>query len=321
MALPVCIVIVFSAAVGRMGGAADNSEQQRVKNERALELARKSETEATDALANATAEAKKECNTGSGTGRGVKCEKAESRRDEAARRVDSARAAMLAVNNPKQDAWFARAAALSKGMMNEDDMRTYWPMVPPLAGSLAAGVLLAFGIHSGRRPASHPTPSPAQQASRWPRWPEPKTQQRAKSEEILEGQILAPKPAQKVATPITREPDDADADEPIRRSPFRRKTPDLKLVASNTNLAMGGILDFIIEGIESGNGERLSEKDVYKGYGKRCKEAGIKPVSIEEFIPLLDKACKECGIEREHKSGKVYLIDVRLVRPALEARA
>src|SRR4029079_3776222 len=60
LALPVCIVIVFSAAVGRMGGAADNSEQQRVKNARALELARKSETEATDALANATAEAKKE---------------------------------------------------------------------------------------------------------------------------------------------------------------------------------------------------------------------------------------------------------------------
>ena len=116
----------------------------------------------------------------------------------------------------------------------------------------------------------------------------------------------APAAEAPITAPVAHEREDVHVDRAARHSPFRRPAPSLKLVASNANVAMGGILDFIIEGLESGNGERLSEKDVYKGYAKRCREAGIKPASIEEFVPLLDRACNECGIEREHKSGKVY---------------
>ena len=158
LALPLAVAIVFSAAVSRTGGSADNSEAQRIKNERALDLARKTETEATDALANATAEAKKECNTGSGTGRGKKCEEAEDKRDKAAKKVDDARTTINGINNPRKDPWFSRAAALSEGRVTEEQMRTYWPLLYPLVVSLAAGILLAFGVHSGRRPAPQPAP-------------------------------------------------------------------------------------------------------------------------------------------------------------------
>ena len=308
LALPLAVAIVFSAAVSRTGGSADNSEAQRIKNERALDLARKTETEATDALANATAEAKKECNTGSGTGRGKKCEEAEAKRDKAADKVDAARATINGINNPRKDPWFSRAAALSEGRVTEEQMRTYWPLLYPLVVSLAAGILLAFGVHSGRRPAPQPAPMRA------PRERKPWGFRKA---EPRVTEVAAPAAESPITAPVTQQRVDVHVDPTARRSPFRRPAPTLKLVASNANVAMGGILDFIIEGLESGNGERLSEKDVYKGYAKRCREAGIKPASIEEFVLLLDRACNECGIEREHKSGKVYLMDVQLVKAAL----
>jgi hypothetical protein len=37
------------------------------------------------------------------------------------------------------------------------------------------------------------------------------------------------------------------------------------------------------------------------------------PAPLEEFILLFEKACDVCGIEREHKDGKTYLVDVSLV--------
>jgi hypothetical protein len=302
---------VFSSAVSRTGGSADNSEAQRIKNERALDMARKTEAEATEALANATAEAKKECNTGSGTGRGKKCDGAEDKRDEAAKRVDAARATINGINNPRHDPWFSRAPALTRGMVTEEQMRTYWPLLYPLVVSLAAGILLAFGVHSGRRaPRATPQPAPVvvarKERRKW-RW------LRRQQAPVVTDVARPPHDHVEVIEPEIVEP---------KRSPFRRKSPELRLVASNDHRSrMLGIVDFIIEGLESGNGTMVSEKDAYKAYAKTCRSAGAKPVTPEEFVPLLDKACDDCGIERVQRGGRVYLMDVQLVRPALEAGA
>ena len=47
--------------------------------------------------------------------------------------------------------------------------------------------------------------------------------------------------------------------------------------------------------------------------------ANAKPVTPEEFVPLLDKACDDCGIRRQNIGGKVYLMDVQLVTRAAQA--
>jgi hypothetical protein len=102
-------------------------------------------------------------------------------------------------------------------------------------------------------------------------------------------------------------------------TPFRHQKPALKLVASNNIADMHGVVDFILEGLESGPGSRVSEKDCYKAYARACKAAGAKPVTPEDFVPMLDKACTDCAIARTHKSGQVYLVDVQLVNKSQKA--
>ena len=258
LALPIAILLVFGAAVSRTGGNADTAEQTRVKIVEAKALAKKTETEATDALANATAEAKKECNTGSGTGRGGKCLLAEEKRDTAQARLDKARAAVVDAGVPKRDPWAMRIAEISKGRISEETVRIYWPVTVPLVVSIFAGLLLAFGAHLDLTPRAKPG----------------------------QGEVVEPKPP-----PFKKEP--------------------LRLVASNNNL-MGTILDFMCVDFERCAGSRVSETDAYRAYAERHP----MPVTPEEFVPVFDRACAECGIQRESVGGKVYLMDVKILEPS-----
>ncbi len=298
LALPLAILLVFGAAVSRTGGAADHAQTDRIAEARARGLAEKSEAESTLALKDARAEAVKECNTGSGTGRGHKCNEAEGKRDDAQRRLDRARADLKSAKDPRKDPWAERIASITNGKISEEDVRLYWPVTVPLVVSIFAGLLLAFGARIETMPraptASNPVAEKPGSPKQWGVQKEAIPNQVLEPVEIIEPEIIEPK-----------------------RSPFIRHQPQLRLVASNKNAMMHSIVDFIIEGLESGHGTRVSEKDAYKAYARACKAANAKPVTPEEFVPLLEKACRDCGIERTHKSGRVYLKDVRLVNPAL----
>jgi hypothetical protein len=301
LALPLAILLVFGAAVSRTGGAADHAQVDRIAEARARDLAEKSEAESTLALKDARAEAVKECNTGNGTGRGHKCNEAEGKREDAQRRLDRARADLKNAKDPRKDPWAERIASITNGKISEEDVRLYWPVTVPLVVSIFAGLLLAFGTRMETTPhtptASNPVAHKLGSRMRW--------RKREEQKEAIPDQVLEP---HEILEPEIVEP---------KRSPFRRQQPQLRLVASNKNSMMHSIVDFIIEGLESGSGTSVSEKDAYKAYARACKAANAKPVTPEEFVPLLDKACRDCGIERVHKGGRVYLMDVRLVNPAL----
>jgi hypothetical protein len=311
VALLAAILVVFGAAVSRTGGNADTADQTRIKVERATKLAEKTEVEATEALKNATSEAVKECNTTTkgGTGRGDKCLLAESKRDTAQAALDKAREDLKNVGIIRRDPWGVRIAAMTGGRISEDDVRTYWPITVPLVVSIFAGLLIQFGAHLKLTPSTpvapqSPGPLPAP-AARRQRWTLPSIMRKEAAA------VVAPQEApQPVLEPITAEP---------KPPAFRHQKPALKLVAGGNTAAMHGVVDFILEGLETGPGQRVSEKDCYKAYARACKAASARPVTPEEFVPMLDKACTDCGIQRTHKSGQVYLVDVQLVNKSQKA--
>jgi hypothetical protein len=319
VALLAAILVVFGAAVSRTGGNADTADQTRIKVERATKLAEKTEVEATEALKNATSEAVKECNTTTkgGTGRGDKCLLAESKRDTAQAALDKAREDLKNVGIIRRDPWGVRIAAMTGGRISEDDVRTYWPITVPLVVSIFAGLLIQFGAHLKLTPSTpvapqSPGPLPAP-AARRQRWILPSVMRQEPEPAAVQTPVAA------AALPVAARAIDAVLPAEPMQPAFRRQKPSLKLVASNNVADMHGVVDFILEGLESGPGSRVSEKDCYKAYARACKAAGAKPVTPEDFVPMLDKACTDCAIARTHKSGQVYLVDVQLVNKASKA--
>lgn len=294
--LPLAIAVTFAAALSRTGGTADNGEAQRIHNERVLKTAQSAEVEAKSAYDDAKAAAKTEC----ADGRGLKCDKAEDRMEKAASRLDKARSDTAVAQDPKRDPFYSRVKAMTDALgwhMTEDQLRTYWPIIYPLAMALCAGACLAFGVPhgNGRKPALDPAPKLARRW-RWPSWKSRKS----------------PAPA------VTDKPDDVPvtvpAIEPDERAPGPFKH-GLKLVASSPV----AIVDFIVERMETCDGGRVGESDLYKAYMRKCKAANAKPLSAGEFVPVLDKVCNDLGIRREQKGNKVYLVDVQLVKNSARA--
>jgi hypothetical protein len=308
--LPVAILIVFAAAVSRTGASADMQHQAVQQAARNANLDTTVEQEAYKALAEAKKRTKGEC----ADGRGGNCKALEQQQADAQKRWDDAVKAIKGETVSIADPWFSRAAALSKGLVTEDDMRTYWPALPPIIVSVFAGLLIAFGAHLKTTPGHAPQPIPERAPRVAPRERETwRLTWRGKK------RGLVPQPAHPSIAP-ERAPEIIEAEivEPERRpSPFRRKVPGLKLVASNADMSALAIVDFIVETMESCPGGRVAEPDVYKAYMRNCKAASAKPLSASEFVPVLDKVCTDLGIRREQKGNRVYLVDVQLVRAAL----
>jgi hypothetical protein len=141
--LPVAILIVFAAAVSRTGASADMQHQVVQQAARNANLDTTVEQEAYKRLNDVRVDTKKECDDG----RGTNCKALEKQRDEAQKAWDDAVKAIKGETMSIADPWFSRAPALTKGLVTEDDMRTYWPALPPIIVSVFAGLLIAFGTH------------------------------------------------------------------------------------------------------------------------------------------------------------------------------
>ncbi len=123
--LPVAIAVTFAAAVSRTGATADNSEATRLHNERVLRIAQDAEKDAKQAYDDASKAAKTEC----ADGRGKRCDKAEDRLEDTAKRLDKAREATVVAQDPKKDPFYPRLAAILQGRFTEDQLRMYWPVI------------------------------------------------------------------------------------------------------------------------------------------------------------------------------------------------
>jgi len=311
IALPAAMLIVFAAALSRTGASTDIQEKTVSQATRNSDLDVAAEKEARDALKTAKEAIKAECDDG----RGTNCRKMEAALPAAQQRWDDAVKALKGEKVVIADPWFKRAAALSGGRVTVEQMQTYWPAVTPLIVTVFAGLLIAFGAHFKSPRQASPEVAPKLAPITAPR-------ERMDWRLTWGGQKggLAPQriPPPTASEPIPLEVVDAEIIEPERKpSPFRRRAPGLKLVASNADMSALAIVDFIVETMESCPGGRVAEPDVYKAYMRNCKAASAKPLSAAEFVPVLDKVCTDLGIRREQKANRVYLMDVQLVRAAL----
>jgi hypothetical protein len=92
--------------------------------------------------------------------------------------------------------------------------------------------------------------------------------------------------------------------------------PRPKLVVSSaSDRPVGAIPKILTAALEPASDERVEMVDAYRRYAQGCAIEGKQPVSPEQFAEPLARFCKGAGIRtKSMRDGRVYLLDVRLVR-------
>jgi hypothetical protein len=101
--------------------------------------------------------------------------------------------------------------------------------------------------------------------------------------------------------------------DPVVRLPAAARP---KLVASSAgDRPVGAIPKILTAALEPARHEHVEMADAYRRYVDGCTKEGKRPVSPEQFVEPLARFCRGAGIRtKSTRGGRVYLLDVRLVR-------
>jgi hypothetical protein len=149
VALVPALSLIFTAAVERTGGARDEANRGRQEVAQRIELAREAVKDAKAVADSDEAAAKAECARAPKKGvdpRGPACKSIEVRADNSRRRLQAAREAQAQAGVVPQDPQARRIAAVLPGV-SEEAVQLYQPLVLPLAISIIALLLIAYGAH------------------------------------------------------------------------------------------------------------------------------------------------------------------------------
>jgi hypothetical protein len=108
---------------------------------------------------------------------------------------------------------------------------------------------------------------------------------------------------------------------PVVSLPVAEARP--KLVASSTrDRPVGAIPKILTAALEPASGDRVEMAEAYRSYVQGCAMEGKGPVTPAQFAEPLARFCKGAGIRtKSMRDGRVYLLDVRLVRAEEKLKA
>ena len=174
VALVPALSVIFCAAVERTGGAKDEADRGRQALALKVELARKSEVEAKAAADAAEAKAVAECSRSKNPKadpNGPRCKAAESRADEKAKALKSARGELAQAGVVPKDPLASRLAAVLP--VSEEAVALYQPLVLPVTIAVLGLLMIEVGAHLAPPPETAAKPRGKRKRKRKPKSPSP----------------------------------------------------------------------------------------------------------------------------------------------------
>ena len=174
VALVPALSVIFCAAVERTGGAKDEADRGRQALALKAELAGKSEVEAKAAADAAEAKAVAECSRSKNPKadpNGPRCKPAESRADEKAKALKSARGELAQAGVVPKDPLASRLAAVLP--VTEEAVALYQPLVLPVTIAVLGLLMIEVGAHLLTPPAKEARPRGKRKRKRKPKSPSP----------------------------------------------------------------------------------------------------------------------------------------------------
>jgi hypothetical protein len=138
------VVVVLSAGVHRTGSTADLAEAERAQVKRQLDAAKANVNDAEAALADDKSLKKAECKTGVGN----ECKKLAQAGREALATTIELRKQYADTKEPPEDNTPKRLSALIGGLVNPEQVRTFHPMLVPIAVAFIAGLCITIGLET-----------------------------------------------------------------------------------------------------------------------------------------------------------------------------
>ncbi len=86
-----------------------------------------------------------------------------------------------------------------------------------------------------------------------------------------------------------------------------------KLVSSNA-ASMGSVPDIMADILEPARGERVEIESTYRAYAAACEDRGLRAVTPDQFIELMQKFCRSCRIRADASADHIFLIGVKITR-------
>jgi hypothetical protein len=279
------LAVVFTAAIHRTVSVADAAAASRKEEVRKLEAARANVETAEQALTADRQVTAGECKTGVGK----ECKRLASEGKGILQTTIDLRSKLADAKEPVEDSTPAAISALTRGLLSEEQVRRFQPMLVPISVSALAGLLITLGIGGSEAEPSLPrTPATTDLARRW--W-----WRRRKAAAEIQAPVTSP---------------EIEARVPDRPRP--------KLAAS-TRQPIGAVLDFLHDGLEIIAGPRTEMADAFIGYAAWCRAQSSRPLDVAKFVEEMEGLCRQFGIRVAVEGDRHYLIDVQLASARVTA--
>ena len=102
------------------------------------------------------------------------------------------------------------------------------------------------------------------------------------------------------------------------KPPAEPKTVEAKPVALKTNVVQlpapvpGAVSKFMLEQIEAAPRSRVEVAELFTAYRAWCEAKGCRPLPVANFADAFTPVLEAVGIQRQERSGHVYLVGVKL---------
>jgi hypothetical protein len=300
LAYPLALVVVFAAAVERLGDAKDVAQSDRDRITRQIGLAEQAAETAKKTYEEDEKAARDECKSG----RGSKCLGLEARANASKIAYEQAQRKILDAGIEKPDPLASRIAALLLLRwpdITEKHVRLYQPLFLPLVLSVLACLFLIAGERLLFHRAAIPRPT---RLSRFRAW-------------------FRRSPMPEIMPPY--EPDPAIKEAPCEPSPLPvmvkqkpRLLSDLEPTASSnvvrlvTDQSNGSVGKFLVQCTDTHDGAVVELNELYDSYLGWCDRERSRPLAPADFLKALEAICDRTGYSVRRRAGKVCVAGLKL---------
>ena len=183
------VAVVFNAAVHRTGTIADKAEAERKQQKRQLKAAEANVKDIEGAASTDKKLVEGECKSGVGK----ECKRLAGESKGTLQQTIELRKKLADTKEPTEDGTARRLSLMTGGVVSEEQMKMFQPLLLPISVSFLAGLLITLGLDM-----EHPSaPRPERKPRRWP-WSkreeepkvEPQTPSKATEPALVPSQIV-----------------------------------------------------------------------------------------------------------------------------------